>query len=105
MIDVDARIIKKINRLLDYTDLPRFELTKRKSWAYEKEGAKVFLFTNPKEEGVMLVAIFVGKSASLEYSTVHEQNYSKITYDFIHKDGRYFISKKMFQTEEHPKTM
>ena len=100
MVDVDGRIIRKINTLLNYTDLPRFELIKRKSWAYEKEGAKVYLFSDPGESGAMLVAVFVGRNASLEYSIVEDGIYKKTTFDFI-KEGRgYFVSKKNFSTEK-----
>ncbi len=100
MVDVDARIIRKINNLLNCTDLPRFELIKRKSWAYEKEGATVYMFTDPQDSGGMLVAVFVGKNASLEYSIVENGIYKKTTFDFIRKGREYFVSKKMFSTEE-----
>lgn len=96
MVDVNAKVINKINRYWSATDLPRFELVKRKSWAYEKDGAKVYMFSDPEVEGIMLVAVFKGKGANLEYSVVSGEEYSKTSYTFY--DGT-IIGKKEFKTE------
>lgn len=82
MVDVNNKVIRSINHYLDCTPLPRFVLLKGKSWAYEKDGATVYMFSNPEDTGEMIVAIFKGKSASIEYSVVSNGEYHKISYDF-----------------------
>ena len=97
MVDVNKRVVEKINRYWEVTSLPRFPLLKEKSWAYEKDGAKIYFFSNPEVEGIMLVAIFKGKGASLEYSVVDQLGYHKTSYDFY--DG-VVIRSSHFDTEK-----
>ncbi len=95
MVDVNAKVINRINGLLAKTDLPTFTLTKRKSWAYEKDGARVYMFTDPEVEGVMLVAIFKENGAVLEYSVVDGKSYSKTSYNFYKGE---IVKKQYFDT-------